>query len=286
MSDQRSGRARRVTMPCQWYEVFIPAPLPPDPPLSFSANDVQAMEEAKESLDHLAISLETTPEVHSPLRLEEAAASCRLDGLEVSTEELAATIGEDDVSDDMREAAGYVDALQYIEEQIRDGYPVTLRMLRDVHARLLPSERGRGKLPGSFRRQQTWVGGASPVEAEFVPPAPDDIMDVMGPLERFLNDQPVETTPLVKAALGSAQLHMTQPFLTANGRMSRLVVIMVLLASDLLSTAALPLSRTIEDHREEHDEALRAVRTEGAWEDWVRHLTRMISEAAERAMKS
>jgi len=152
-----------------------------------------------------------------------------------------------------------------------------------VHRQLLPSERGRGKQPGDFRRQQTWVGGSSPVDADFVPPRPDDIMDVMGPLERFVNGVPEELPPLITAALAYAQLHMTQPFLTANGRLTRLLVQMTLTARGVLDESVLPLSIKIEVHQDAHDEALRRIRTQGDWDGWIRFFAGRVTDAVTRA---
>lgn len=281
MTDSAPVRTRRVEMPCQMYDVLLPEPLPPD--LNRSAMDAN-LAAAREALDAL-----NGAKARVGIAGEEAATSCRLDGLDVTAEQLASFLETGDMpenvsADDLRETKGYLDTLSSIRERVgADGDPITLRLLREVHRQLLPSERGRGKQPGDFRRQQTWVGGSSPVDADFVPPRPDDIMDVMGPLERFVNGVPEELPSLLTAALAYAQLHMTQPFLTANGRLTRLLVQMILTARGVLDDSVLPLSIAVEVHQEAHDEALRRIRTQGDWDGWIRFFAGRVTDAVTRA---
>lgn len=281
MPDARPIRTRRVEMPCQMYDVLLPEPLPPA--LDVSADD-PALSAARDAL----ASLNRGDGDRAATARDEAAASCRLDGLDVTAETLSAFLDTGDVpeaasADDLHEAAGYLEALSVIDERVgQAGDPVTLRLLREVHRQLLASERGRGKQPGTFRRQQTWVGGSSPVEADFVPPRPDDIMDVMGPLERFVNGVPKALPPLQTAALAYAQLYMTQPFLTANGRLARLLAPMTLVARGELHHPVLPLSVEIEAHQDAHDDALRRIRTDGDWDGWIRFFAGCVADAAVR----
>ena len=285
MSDARPVHTRRVEMPCQMYDALIPERLPP--PLNLSDNDHAVLAETEEALRTRTLD----DAARDALARTEAAAACRLDGLGVTAETLTSFLETGDVpgdasDDDLHEAAGSLDALSLIADHIgANGDPVTLRLLRDVHQRVLSSERGRGKQPGAFRRQQTWVGGESPVDADFVPPRPGDIMDVMGPLERFINGVPETLPPLQTAALAYAQLYMTQPFLTANGRMAHLLVPMILVARGVLDDPVLPVSVEIEAHRDAHDDALRQIRTRGDWEGWIRFLVERIADAGARAGK-
>lgn len=282
MSNARPVRTRHVEMPCQMYDALIPEPLPP--PLTLSNDDRAFLSKTEEALRTRTLD----EAARDALARTEAAAACRLDGLDVTAETLTSFLETGDVpgdasANDLNEAVGYLDALSLIADRIRtDGDPVTLRLLQDVHQRILSSERGRGKQPGAFRRQQTWVGGDSPVDADFVPPRPGDIMDVMGPLERFVNGVPDELPPLQTAALAYAQLYMTQPFLTANGRVAGLLVPMILVARGVLDDPVLPVSVEIEAHRDAHNDALRQIRTRGDWEGWIQFFTERIADAAAR----
>lgn len=191
--------------------------------------------------------------------------------------------------DDVTEVSCYVDAMQHGLEQLQQGVPLSLRLLRDIHARLLAHGRGSAKQPGEFRRSQNWIGGSRPGNARFVPPPPDLVTDCMGILEKFLHNDPVRTRPLLKAALAHVQFETIHPFLDGNGRLGRLLITFLLCAEGVLRQPMLYLSLHFKRHRSEYYRLLQEVRETGVWEDWLRFFLQGIvqtSEAATHAARS
>ncbi|HEY5894753.1 MAG TPA: Fic family protein [Chthoniobacterales bacterium] len=171
--------------------------------------------------------------------------------------------------DDVTEVSCYVDAMQYGLQQIKDGIPLSLRLLKEIHARLLAHGRGSGKQPGEFRRSQNWIGGTRPSNAYFVPPPPDAVLETMGALEKFLHNDPVKTRPLLKAALAHVQFETIHPFLDGNGRLGRLLITFLLCTEGVMSQPMLYLSLYFKQHRSEYYRLLQNVRMTGDWEAWL-----------------
>lgn len=171
--------------------------------------------------------------------------------------------------DDVHEVSTYVAALEHGIARVRQGEPISNRLIRDMHAILLSSGRGAGKAPGEFRRTQNWIGGATPASARFVPPPADRVQDAMASLERFMNDVPERTPTLLKAALAHVQFETIHPFLDGNGRIGRLLIAALLEQWGLLPEPLVYLSGYLKQHQAEYYRRLSAVRTEGDWEGWV-----------------
>jgi Fic family protein len=171
--------------------------------------------------------------------------------------------------DDVREASRYVNAMEHGLARLREGFPLSSRLIREIHGILLTRGRGAGSQPGQFRRSQNWIGGSRPGNAVYVPPPPDLVSECMGQLERFLHDDPVRTPTLVKAALAHVQFETIHPFLDGNGRVGRLLVTFLLCAEGLLGESLLYLSLYLKEHRDRYYQLLDRVRAHGAWEEWV-----------------
>ena len=152
---------------------------------------------------------------------------------------------------------------------MRGGFPISNRLLREMHAILLRSGRGAAKQPGEFRRSQNWIGGTRPGNAAFVPPPPEQVEPLMAVLERFLHGEPVEMPPLVKAGLAHVQFEMIHPFLDGNGRVGRLLITLLLSEWGELSEPVLYLSEFFERRQDEYYRRLRAVQEHGDWEGWL-----------------
>jgi Fic family protein len=150
-----------------------------------------------------------------------------------------------------------------------DELPLSSRLLREVHGRLMRGVRGGDKAPGEFRRSQNWLGGTRPGNARFVPPPPHEVVPAMGDLERFLHDDPEPSPILVKAALAHVQFETIHPFLDGNGRVGRLLITLLLTAEGVLRQPLLYLSLYFKQHRDTYYDRLQAVRTDGAWEPWL-----------------
>jgi Fic family protein len=185
--------------------------------------------------------------------------------------------------DDVTEVSCYVDAMQHGLARLKQGEPLSLRLLKEIHARLLAHGRGSSKQPGEFRRSQNWIGGSRPGNARHVPPPPEAVLDCMGALEKFLHNDPVRTRPLLKAALAHVQFETIHPFLDGNGRLGRLLITFLLCAEGVLRQPLLYLSLHFKRNRDEYYRLLQEVRTHGVWEDWLRFFLEGVIQTSEAA---
>jgi Fic family protein len=226
---------------------------------------------------------------------KEAVLSSQIEGTQSSLSDLLAhEIDEAPGAplDDVVEVSRYVAAMDHGLERMRGGFPLSLRLLREIHGVLLSEGRGAGKDPGEFRRSQNWIGGTRPGNARYVPPPPDRLVACLGDLEKFLHDKPTRTPVLMKAALAHVQFETIHPFLDGNGRLGRLLITLLLCAEGALSEPILYLSLYFKTHRDEYYERLQRVRTHGEWEEWLRFflegvttISRQSVETARAALK-
>jgi Fic family protein len=264
------------------YATFSPKPLPPDPPLEIDADLRRLLDRANQALGRLDGVTLLLPDpdhfLYSYIR-KEAVLSSQIEGTQSSLSDLL--LFEHDIAsgvpiEDVRETTNYLAALNHGLQSMADGLPISLRLLRQVHAELLRGTRGGETGPGEFRRIQNWLGGQAPELARYVPPPPNEVPGAMADLEKFLHGDPVAVPMLVRAALAHAQFETIHPFLDGNGRVGRLLVTL-LLCSDtadgeerVLSRPLLYLSLHLKRHRDTYYERLQAIRTEGDWEGWLR----------------
>ncbi len=185
--------------------------------------------------------------------------------------------------EDAREVSRYVAALDHGLKRLRGGFPLSLRLVREVHKVLLGEGRGGTLTPGEFRRSQVWVGGTRPGNAVFVPPPANEVAECLKPFERFLHDQPEVTPPLVKAALAHVQFETIHPFLDGNGRVGRLLIALQLAADGLLREPLLYLSLHFKEHRQTYYELLNRVRESGDWETWLEFFAEAVQSSAAQA---
>lgn len=184
---------------------------------------------------------------------------------------------------DVQEVSNYVAAMQHGLKRVRGGFPVSLRLLKEIHAVLLTKGRGSEKEPGEFRRSQNWIGGTRPGNAAFVPPPPDHVAECWGALEKFLHDDKVRLPVLVKAALAHVQFETIHPFLDGNGRVGRLLITFLLCTKGALHEPTLYLSLYLKQNRARYYELLQAVRKEGDWEEWLRFFLEGVEQTATQA---
>lgn len=284
----RAGRFVRQQSGPEGYSAFIPALLPPDPPLVFDADLREALEGASHALgrlDGVSASLEPDLLLYMYVR-KEAVLSSQIEGTQSTLMDLlqyenaeAPGVPEEDV----REVSRYVAALQHGFDRRRDGMPISLRLIREVHGVLLRDGRGGDQAPGEFRRSQNWIGGSRPSKARFVPPPPHEMMAALDNLERFLHDERGRTPPLIKAGLAHVQFETIHPFLDGNGRVGRLLITLLLCAEGVLSQPFLYLSLYFKQNRAEYYDALQRVRTHGDWEGWLRFYLPGVEEVATQA---
>jgi Fic family protein len=291
MSETPAGQLLTVSKhPGETVRAFIPDALPPTPSLVFDPHLRESLDSALVALGRLdsvsALLPDTKLFLYTYIR-KEAVLSSQIEGTQSSLSdlllfELEAAPGVP--LDDVTEVSSYVSALEHGLSRIRDGFPLSNRLLREVHGILLASGRGSEKTPGEFRRSQNWIGGTRPGNAAFVPPPPDRVDECMGDLERFLHDDPVRTSPIIKAALAHVQFETIHPFLDGNGRVGRLLITLLLCVEGILHEPLLYLSLYFKQHRPRYYELLGRVRTEGAWNDWLAFFADGVTTTAEGAV--
>jgi Fic family protein len=185
--------------------------------------------------------------------------------------------------DDVREVSLYVAALEHGLKRLRGGFPLSTRLLREVHKVLLGHGRGAQKAPGELRTTQVWIGGTRPGNAAFVPPPANELADCLTRFARFLHDDPEPTPPLVKAALAHVQFETIHPFLDGNGRVGRLLITLQLINDALLTAPLLYLSLHFKEHRQTYYELLNGVRVSGDWETWLEFFLDAVKSTASQA---
>src|SRR6185369_15271782 len=185
---------------------------------------------------------------------------------------------------DAREVSRCVAALEHGLQALRGGLPLSMRLLRGMHEVLLAHPGGRNKTPGEIRRSQVWIGGTRPGNAAFVPPPANRLAECLKPFERFLNDEPEPTPPLIKAALAHVQFETIHPFLDGNGRLGRLLIVLQLVADGVLREPMLYPSLFFKKHRALYYELLNEVRLHGDWERWLEFFAEGIDTSATQAI--
>lgn len=273
-------------------KAFIPEPLPPNPPLRIDAALRDRLDAALLALGRLDSVTTLLPDTHLFLYTyvrKEAVLSSQIEGTQSSLSDLLLFEASDAPGvpmDDVVEVSNYVAALDHGLKRIREGFPLSNRLFREIHGVLLSKGRGRAKQPGDFRTSQNWIGGSRPGNAVFVPPPPQYLADCMGSLEKWLHDQPERTSPLLKAALAHVQFETIHPFLDGNGRLGRLMVTLLLCVEGVLREPLLYLSLYLKKNRDTYYGWLDRVRTKGEWEGWVGFFADGVTETASGAVST
>ncbi|MBN8579270.1 MAG: Fic family protein [Anaerolineae bacterium] len=284
--DFRSTKAGKAIRTRNGYWAFIPAPLPPD--LDWSPVLLNALSDAERELAKLTTVAGSFPFPRlliQPFIRREAVLSSRIEGTRASLTDLynyeSAQMSFLEPDDDVREVHNYVLALDYGLERLKK-LPVSQRLIRELHAKLMDGVRGGQFTPGEFRKTQNWIGAAgSTIEtATYVPPPVDDMKIALGAMEAFIHAD-TELPALVRAGLIHYQFEAIHPFLDGNGRVGRLLIILLLREWGVLSQPLLNLSAYFEHYRQEYYDHLLAVSQQGKWEEWLRFFLRGISTQAQ-----
>lgn len=285
--DFRSPEAGRVIKQPGGFFAFVPAPLPP--PLQFDAGLAVAQSRADAALSELAGVGRLLPNPHlliDPLMRQEAVLSSKIEGTRASLSdvlEAEALEMTDAESGDVHEVRNYIGAMTHGLERLKS-LPLSLRLVGELHERLMGNVRGHDKTPGEFRRSQNWIGpqGSTPENAVYVPPPVEDLMPALGNWEVFLHER--EALPdLIQCAVMHEQFEAIHPFLDGNGRVGRLLITLFLIERARLTQPLLYLSVFIEAHRQEYYELLQRVRTHGDWGSWLRWFLRGVELTARDA---
>jgi Fic family protein len=270
----RLGTYVTTTVTGEPVRAFIPPGLPPDPPVEL-AGLYQHLDRANQALGRLDGLTTLLPDTKFFLYLyiqKEALLSSQIEGTQSSFSDLLLFESDAEPSvpiDDVEEVSNYVAAMQHGLRRIAGGFPISLRLIREIHAILLRGRRGANRTPGEFRRLQNWVGGTRPCNAAFVPPPPERLMECLDGLERFLHDEKQKLPILIEAGLVHVQFETIHPFLDGNGRLGRLLITLLLCSKGALREPLLYLSLYFKTNRDRYYDLLQRVRTHGAWEQWL-----------------
>lgn len=287
-----TGRYQSMARVGEQFQAFVPVPLPPDPPLTLDGTLQQALERALLALGRLD-SISTmlpAPElfIYSYVR-KEAVLSSQIEGTQSSLSDLllyeleqAPGVPRNDL--DVVEVSNYVAALDHGIARLRGDFPLSNRLIREIHGVLLANGRGSEKSPGEFRRSQNWIGGTRPGNARFVPPPHPAVPDCMAALERFLHADDDGLPLLVRAGLAHVQFETIHPFLDGNGRVGRLLITFLLCHGGALREPLLYLSLYFKQNRTTYYDLLDRVRHEGDWEAWLGFFLEGVRQVATEAV--
>jgi Fic family protein len=272
--NRQTGEYASTSTAGETVRAFVPLPLPPSPPLELEAL-YPLLDRANRALGRLDGLSTLLPDTEFFLYLyvrKEAVLSSQIEGTQSSLSDLLLFENEGTPGvpmDDVREVSNYVAAMQHGLERLRSGFPLSLRLIREIHEILLRGGRGANQTPGDFRRSQNWIGGTRPGNAAYVPPPPERLMECLDSLEKYLHDE-TETLPLlVQLGLIHVQFETIHPFLDGNGRLGRLLITLLLCSRGALHEPLLYLSLYFKTHRSRYYELLQSVRKDGTWEEWL-----------------
>jgi Fic family protein len=287
----KSGRiGERV--PCsaiagEHYTAYVPRPLPPAPSLDLT-DIYPLLDQANAAIGRLDGMSMVLPDPALFLYMyirKEAVLSSQIEGTQSSLSDLLLFESAEAPGvpiDDVTEVSCYVAAMNYGLERLKE-FPLSLRLLREIHDKLMTNARGGNKQPGEFRTSQNWIGGSRPGNARFVPPPPERLMETLGALEKFLHDEKAKLPILIKAALAHVQFETIHPFLDGNGRLGRLLITFILCAEGLLKQPMLYLSLYLKANRQAYYDHLQNVRETGDWESWIKFFLQGVIETAGQA---
>jgi Fic family protein len=290
------GRYHKVATAGESFKAFVPAPLPPRPAIQWSPALRGRFDAALLALGRLDAVTDLLPNaallLYSFVR-KEAVLSSMIEGTQSSLADLMLFELDEQPGvpmEDAREVSRYVAALEHGLERVRGGFPLSLRLIREVHQVLMTRGGGEGRgaklTPGEFRSSQVWIGGTRPGNAVFVPPPANELVECLKLFERFLHDVPEPTSPLVKAALAHVQFETIHPFLDGNGRVGRLLIALQFAVDGLMREPMLVLSLHFKEHRQTYYELLNAVRLSGDWEAWLEFFADAVVASATLAASS
>lgn len=272
------------------YSAYMPPPLPPEPPLDM-ADLYVLLEQAGTALGRLDGMSAVLPDVSLFLYMyvrKEAVLSSQIEGTQSSLSDLL--LFENSKApgvpiDDVTEVSCHVSAMNNALERLQE-LPLSLRLIREIHEKLMNNARGGHKQPGEFRTSQNWIGSNRPGKARFVPPPPENLMECLNPFEKFLHDDKIKCPTLIKAALAHVQFETIHPFLDGNGRVGRLLITLILCTEGILKQPFLYLSLYFKTNRQAYYDHLQSVRETGNWEAWVKFFLTGVIDTAGQATET
>lgn len=292
MQRGQTGRFEITSAGGEQIHAFVPAPLPPVPPLLLEGPLQLALESAVLALGRLDGVSAHLPDkalfLYAYVR-KEAVLSSQIEGTQSSLSDLLLFELDETPGvplEDVVEVSNYVAALEHGLARLREGFPLSNRLIREIHGVLLSRGRGSGKDAGEFRRSQNWIGGTRPGNAVFVPPPHTDVADCMAALERFFHGEDDGLPMLVRAGLAHVQFETIHPFLDGNGRVGRLLITLLLCNAGILREPLLYLSLYLKQNRAAYYELLDRVRRTGDWEAWLAFFLEGVRVTAQGAVST
>ncbi len=286
---EHSVRAGEYVRQPGGYRSFLPADLPPDPPVDLSLAMVHLLSRADQAvarLDGVALTL-PNPDLFVAMYVrQEAVLSSQIEGTQSTLDDVLAfelDLKNRSLPQDVEEVVNYIRAMNHGLDRLQS-LPLSLRLIREIHDELLRAVRGSDKRPGEFRTEQNWIGeGKVPItRATFVPPPPTEMHRALDNFEHFLHDE--DSLPaLLQCGVAHAQFETIHPFLDGNGRVGRLLITFLLCQRGVLHRPLLYISAHLKRHRAEYYDRLMAVREQGDWEGWLQFFLRGVAETAEEA---
>jgi cell filamentation protein, protein adenylyltransferase len=286
----RLGRYVETAFADERVRAFVPPPLPPDPPIQIDGllSRLSAADRAIGRLDGITTLVPDHALFLYMYVRKEAVLSSQIEGTQSTLSDLLRFETEASAGqpiDDIREVSNYVDAMMYGLDRL-ETLPLSLRLIREMHARLMRGGRGGTKSPGEFRTTQNWVGGTRPGNAMYVPPPVNKLMPCLGALEKFIHEDTPAYPPLIKAGLIHVQFETIHPFLDGNGRLGRLLITLYLCQQKILKQPLLYLSLHLKQHRADYYRLLQEVREHGAWEAWLEFFLDGVAQTADQAFET
>ena len=269
------------------YESFRPAPLPPNPPIEVSGELLTKLIDANKkiaTLEGLSSRIPNMGLFVSMYVRKEALLSSQIEGTQCTLEDILNPLIEENTNRDVSDVVNYIRATEFALERLKT-LPLCNRLIKETHAVLLESVRGQEKNPGEFRYSQNWIGGQGSTlkNARYIPPNPEDMLTAMSDLEKYINSDDT-LDPLIQAALIHYQFETTHPFLDGNGRVGRLLITLIIMKKDILSTPALYISYYLKMNRIEYYDRMTQVRRTGDYEQWISFFLQAFADSAEDAI--
>lgn len=281
------NRAGQYIRQSAGYRAFYPAPLPPDPPVQIHGELQALLSEADLSLGRLDGSIQTLPDPDLFVLMyirQEALLSSQIEGTQSTLQDVLsaeARILSPGPLRDALEVINYIEAMKLGLGQL-EKLPLSARLIRQIHGRLLEGVRGSHLTPGELRTSQNWIGGNNLGDAVFIPPPPNEVQNTLSDLEKFLDD-PGDIPTLIWIGLAHAQFETIHPFLDGNGRVGRLLITFLLCERGVLLKPVLYLSHFFKQNRQQYYDELQSVRDFGSWEQWLTFFLRGVIEVSKQA---
>lgn len=284
--DNRAGHYKSNLSGEMAYKSFVPKPLPPTPPIELTDDIVDLLIKANSQLAVLESVVTRIPNVELFVSMyvrKEALMSSQIEGTQATLEDVLDPLLDANANRNVADVVNYIKATEFAIQRLQE-LPLCNRLIKETHAVLMEGVRGQEKSPGEFRYSQNWIGGQGSTlkNARYIPPSPDDMIEAMSDLEKYINaDDDLDS--LIRAALIHYQFETIHPFLDGNGRVGRLLITLFLMEKKVLTTPALYISYFLKKNRVEYYDRMTEVREKGNYEQWIKFFLQAIMESAEDA---